>query len=151
MKQEELAREMYNQVFVKIIFSLKKFDQSKDFSKWAKTIAINALIDEYRKSKRYKEIINENIEVASSSSSSEPNEVITDIELREEQELVNGVLQNLPPVSRRVFRMFTMEGFSHQEISEMLNMSKGTSKWHVSNARQLLKKYVMNVFNLFIF
>lgn len=151
MKQEELAREMYNQVFVKIIFSLKKFDQSKDFSKWAKTIAINALIDEYRKSKRYREIINENIEVASSSYFTEANEVITDIELTEEQELVNGVLQNLPPVSRRVFSMFTMEGFSHQEISEMLNMSKGTSKWHVSNARQLLKKYVMNVFNLFIF
>jgi RNA polymerase sigma factor (sigma-70 family) len=151
MKQEELAREMYNQVFVKIIFSLKKYDQSKDFSKWANSIAINALIDEYRKSKRYKEIINENIEVASSSSSSAPNEVITDIELREEQELVNGVLKNLPPVSRRVFSMFTLEGFSHQEISEMLNISKGTSKWHVSNARQLLKKYVMNAFNLFIF
>jgi RNA polymerase sigma factor (sigma-70 family) len=151
MKQEELAREMYNQIFVKIIFSLSKYDQSKDFGKWAKTIAINALIDEYRKSKRYKKIIDENIAIESFSPLSNEEDLINELERSEEQESVDKILQNLPPVSRRVFNLFIMEGFSHKEISKMLDMSTGTSKWHVSNARQLLKKYVMNVFQIFIF
>jgi RNA polymerase sigma factor (sigma-70 family) len=151
MKQEELAREMYNQIFVKIIFSLIKYDQSKDFGKWTKTIAINSLIDEYRKSKRYKKIIDENIAIESFSSNSNEEDLINELERSEEQESVDKILQKLPPVSRRVFNLFIMEGFSHKEISKMLDMSTGTSKWHVSNARQLLKKYVMNVFQIFIF
>jgi RNA polymerase sigma factor (sigma-70 family) len=151
MKQEELAREMYNQVFVKIIFSLNKFDQSRDFSKWAKTIAINALIDEYRKSKRYRKIIDSNIQMESNSFDQESENTFNEDEQRQEQELVDTILKKLPPASQKVFSLFAMEGFSHKEIGKILNISTGTSKWHVSNARQQLKKIVTNVFNVFIF
>jgi RNA polymerase sigma-70 factor (ECF subfamily) len=41
-----------------------------------------------------------------------------------------------------VFNLFALDGFSHKEISEMLDMSEGTSKWHVSFARSQLQTWV---------
>ena len=42
-------------------------------------------------------------------------------------------------MSQKVFNMFAIDGYSHKEISSMLGMSTGTSKWHVSSARKELK------------
>ena len=61
--------------------------------------------------------------------------------LREiEAEAFERMLQCLPPMSRNVFNLFAIDGYSHAEIAEMLMISTGTSKWHVSNARQILQK-----------
>jgi RNA polymerase sigma-70 factor (ECF subfamily) len=45
-------------------------------------------------------------------------------------------------MSRKVFNLFAIDGYSHQEISAMLKISEGTSKWHVSFARQQLKSMI---------
>ena len=148
MKQEELSREMYNQIFVKIIFSLSKFDHNKDFNKWAKTIAINFLIDEYRKKERMKKVMDENVELESIKILNVANSQISPVEINEENEKVEALLLKLPPTTRNVFKLFALEGFSHQEIGEQLNMSIGTSKWHVSNAKASLKKIVANFFQI---
>jgi len=51
-------------------------------------------------------------------------------------------LQRLPPMTQKVFNLFAIDGFSHHEISDMLGMSEGTSKWHVSNARAQLQSWI---------
>ena len=61
MKQKEFAREMLNQIFLKMIFALDQYDSEKNFDKWAKSIAINTLIDEYRKKERVRKVMDENI------------------------------------------------------------------------------------------
>ncbi len=48
-------------------------------------------------------------------------------------------IEKLPKASKEVFNLFAIEGYSHQEIAERLNISEGTSKWHLSNARQILR------------
>ena len=50
------------------------------------------------------------------------------------------IISCLPPSSRMVFNLFVIEGYSHKEIAEMLKISEGTSKWHVSFAKEKLKK-----------
>ena len=80
-------------------------------------------------------------------SQSENNAYETDAEF----EKVNSLLAKLPPSSRKVFSLFALEGFSHEEISNMLNISTGTSKWHLSNAREMLKKLVTGVFAFILF
>ena len=45
----------------------------------------------------------------------------------------------LPPATREVFKLYAVEGFSHAEISEQLGITTGTSKWHLSEARNKLK------------
>jgi RNA polymerase sigma-70 factor (ECF subfamily) len=51
------------------------------------------------------------------------------------EELMEFVRQ-LPAVSQQVFNLFAIDGYSHKEISKMLGISTGTSKWHVSYARK---------------
>ena len=49
------------------------------------------------------------------------------------------LLQKLPAASRNVFVLFSVEGYAHKEIADMLKISEGTSKWHLANAKKLLK------------
>ena len=52
------------------------------------------------------------------------------------------ILKQLPDVTGKVFNLFAIDGYKHHEISEMLGMSVGTSKWHVNEARRILKMII---------
>lgn len=54
-----------------------------------------------------------------------------------------GLIQLLPPMSRTVFNLFVFDGYSHKEIGKMLDMSEGTSQWHVNNARKNLQQKIV--------
>ena len=56
-----------------------------------------------------------------------------------------NVVRQLPSVSQEVFRLYAIEGYTHAEIAENLNMSEGTSKWHLSTARQKLREQLTNL------
>lgn len=58
------------------------------------------------------------------------------------------MVQKLPPRYRMVFNLFAIEGYSHQEIGEMMNISEGTSKSNLSRARMTLQKKVIEEFDL---
>ena len=48
------------------------------------------------------------------------------------------LLQSLPETTRMVFNLFVTEGYTHKEIGQLLGISEGTSKWHLSEARRYL-------------
>ncbi|MDP4224639.1 MAG: sigma-70 family RNA polymerase sigma factor, partial [Bacteroidota bacterium] len=52
------------------------------------------------------------------------------------------IIRELPPKYRMVFNLFAIEGYSHKEISDMVNISEGTSKSNLSRARSILQKKV---------
>lgn len=56
-----------------------------------------------------------------------------------EEDILKAV-RRLPPVSQEVFRLYAIEGYSHAEIAAQLSISEGTSKWHLSTARQRLRE-----------
>jgi RNA polymerase sigma-70 factor (ECF subfamily) len=98
---------------------------------------INTVIDDYRRNKKRKEqeLIHENV---SELDHTEVNEYLQHME----SEAFAELLLSVPPMSRDVFNLFAMDGYSHQEIATMLDISEGTSKWHVSNARSILQKAI---------
>ena len=53
---------------------------------------------------------------------------------------IHSLILKLPPVSRRVFTLHVIDGFNHKEISEMLSMTEGTSRWHLNFSRTKLKE-----------
>ena len=53
-----------------------------------------------------------------------------------------SVVEKLPPATRDVFKLYVLDGFNHIEISEQLHISVGTSKWHLSNARERLRDLI---------
>lgn len=132
------ARAIFNEAFIKILDNLEKVDlEELNFVPWAKRITSNLLIDEYRKTKNYREKImktdeDRTIEYFSESTT---NDAITDFN----EQNIMSLLEFLNPATKHVFILYVIEGYKHREISEMLDMSIGTSKWHLSSARKELQ------------
>ena len=55
-------------------------------------------------------------------------------------ETIMKMLSQIPEASARVFNLYVIDGYNHREIGELLEMSEGTSKWHLSTARKLLRE-----------
>ena len=53
-----------------------------------------------------------------------------------------GQIRNLAPATAAVFNLYVIEGYNHKEIAQLLNISEGTSKWHLSEARKNLQKLI---------
>jgi RNA polymerase sigma-70 factor (ECF subfamily) len=53
------------------------------------------------------------------------------------------LIQSLPTMTRTVFNLFVFDGFNHKEIGEQLQISEGTSHWHLHQARNLLQKKIL--------
>ena len=60
---------------------------------------------------------------------------------------VMALIQKLPPTTRTVFNLFVFDGFSHAEIAQQLNISEGTSAWHVNAARTRIKTQIQQLNN----
>ncbi len=135
---EEDARASFNAGFIKILKGLEKADEKINFDAWAKRIMVNSLIDEYRKNKKY------NARIARSDSEAELDYYSTGHNNEAESNLgyenIMMLVKELPTTTAHVFNLYVIEGYTHKEIGEQLEMSEGTSKWHLSTARKLLRE-----------
>lgn len=135
------AAALVNESFFKILSNIDTVQEGTPFLAWARRITINHCIDQYKKDVTRKKYL-ENV--------SDPNEIERkpDLSLVEDDskyspemlEKVKSEILNLSPTTQEVFQMFIYEGYSHAEIAEILNMKEGTSKWHVNNARTILRE-----------
>jgi len=129
------ARALLNQGFLKILSNLAKRKENVPFIAWAKRIQINTVISEFRKEKVRMEREQQMEEHHMEQYSISWNDVAEVIEA----ELLQHMLDHLSEATRSVFNLFAIDGFSHKEIAQMLSISTGTSKWHVSEARKNLQ------------
>ena len=135
-KNSNDAEEVLNMGFLKIVTKLDKYNDDIPFEAWIRRIMINTIIDEFRKNKKSKATIEyTDFDGVHETKSVSHNEA----DLMFEAEELEKMIQSLPPVSQKVFNMHIIDGYSHKEIAELMEISVGTSKWHVSNARKILR------------
>jgi RNA polymerase sigma factor (sigma-70 family) len=140
-KNEDEIKSAVNDSFLKLIVSLDtmiKQYPTLHFYSWMRKITINHIIDVYRKNKRYREQII-NIEDDKLTHISDADNQANSIESKEELQEIERAIGALPLMSRTVFTLHVIDGFKHEEIGEMLNISANTSKVHVFRARTQLK------------
>ncbi len=136
---QEDARSSLNIAFMKIIQNLPSMELSTlNFNAWSKRITANTLIDEYRKRKHQddhylKKETERELDAASNLTTNEGLENLN-------YDALLTLIYKLPENTRVVFNLFVIEGYAHNEIAEELDIPIGTSKWHLSNARKLLKE-----------
>ncbi|MFB0923867.1 MAG: sigma-70 family RNA polymerase sigma factor [Vicingaceae bacterium] len=133
-KNEDDCVSLINNCFLKIIDNLDKYNDSKPFQAWIRRIAINEVIDDYRKNKKRKELFVDTEDIESNE-----GESFSEIDHKIEAEELNNMLLDLPKATRTVFSLIAIDGYSHKEIAERLNISLETSKWHMKEARKRLK------------
>ncbi|MDB4901848.1 MAG: polymerase subunit sigma-24 [Mucilaginibacter sp.] len=131
----DAAAEVMNQGFFKVFNRLDTYKTEIPFKAWLGKIMINVSIDFYRA----------NLKTTYMDELDQAND-ISDGELTDKNLNYNDLLlmiQQLPNAYRTVFNLFAIEGYSHDEIAEMLNINAGTSKSNLHKARQKLKLMIL--------
>ncbi|MDX2248151.1 MAG: RNA polymerase sigma factor [Bacteroidia bacterium] len=151
MKNEDDAVAVLNMGFLKILKNLDKRRAEVPFEAWIRRIMINTIIDEFRKNKRHLETLT----YTDFESGSFPQDFVdlNEAEHKFDAEAIGQMIQELPEMSRKVFNLYAIDGYSHKEIGEMMGISDGTSKWHVSFARTKIKEMMqkaMKVIHTFL-
>ena len=128
------AMEIVNMGFLKAFQKIDQFRFEGSFEGWLRRIMQNAIADYFRQA-NHKNVVE--IEPEKHIAYENPSSPV------EYEELLLH-LDKLPPVTQVVFKMFAIDGYTHAEIAKRQNMSESTSKWHVVNAREKLKKWIHN-------
>ncbi|MCS7018396.1 MAG: RNA polymerase sigma factor [Cytophagales bacterium] len=130
----EEAKEITNDSFVKVFKHLNRYDQHRPIKSWMRRIVINTALDRLRKNKR--ELRQTDIEQIVIPA---PEESVLQ-QLSAED--IMRMVQHLSAAQRAVFNLFEIEGFSHEEIGEMLDIPVGTSKSHLARAKMKLRQMI---------
>lgn len=139
-RDEHDAADIMTAAFVKVFRNLKSFDLSRgSLHAWIKRIIVNEGLDHIKSRNRF----SENVEVETVA---EPEINNTALEQMGAEEIMN-LVKRLPPATHAVFVLYAVEGYNHREIAEQLNISEGTSKWHLSEARRTLQKQIQQLYN----
>ena len=133
----EEASEILNDGFLKVFSKLASYDPANSFKGWIRKILVNTAIDNYRKQHQHYH----SVDILYADEEVEESDIISNISATEILELV----QLLPPSYRVVFNLFVMEGLSHPEIAEKLNISEGASKSNLFKARTRLQRMIKSV------
>ena len=141
-KSSDEAAELLNMGFLKIVTNLDSYKPHVPFEAWIRRIMINTIISEYHKENRHKKHIDTNVQ-----NFERVNEG-ADFNLGESNMNVDVIMEAvnmLPETSRRVINMYVFDGLTHDEISGVLGISQGTSKWHLHEARKKLKELLIKL------
>lgn len=126
------AKDSLHDGFIKIFQNISNYNGRGSFEGWMTRVIINNALREYQNKSIFIKIEEDYFE--------EP-----EIEIEEEAisfDFLMKVIQELPNQYRVVFNLYAMDGYSHKEISELLNISIGTSKSNLARARKKLKENI---------
>lgn len=135
VKNAEDARDISQQVFVKIYAGLRDFDTTRPFRPWLRQIVVNTCIDFLRERGQIDELsLNEDV----------PEGMIavnpTSLRAIEAKDIVGKVMAAMPVQYRMVLSLRHMEGLSYNEIADTLGIPIGTVKTLIHRARGLFMK-----------
>ena len=132
------AGSIYNNAMLRVFKNIDTYSEEGKLGGWIKTIVVNCCIDFCKKKNIFR---NSTSYIPEDEIIIEP-EVFDTVSYKEVQQ----VIAQLPGATATVFRLFVYEGFTHRQIAEQLGISEGTSKWHVSEAKKMLKKKFEKVY-----
>ncbi|MCP4442121.1 MAG: RNA polymerase sigma factor [Aureispira sp.] len=134
---EDAACDILQDSFIKVFRNLHKFHFKGALKSWIRRIVVNTALDSCRSKKRSKE----NFESYQHTLDIEVDDILSIISAKDIIKLVN----QLPTRASLILKLYAIEGFSHKEIAQQLDITESTSKSQLHRARNLLKKLMINL------
>ncbi|MBL7816644.1 MAG: RNA polymerase sigma factor [Saprospiraceae bacterium] len=134
------ALDILHEGFIKVFKHVASYQPGTSLTAWIRRIMVNTAIDYYRKTIRRR---TEDIETAYNLSSSDADA----ISQCSEQDILAAV-KKLTPAYRAVFNMYVIEGYSHKEIADQLDITESTSRSNLVKARLKLQAILTGNFDL---
>jgi RNA polymerase sigma factor (sigma-70 family) len=133
---ENSALEVLNNGFLKVFLKISTFRGEGSLEGWIRRLIYNAMVDYFHEHKRYKETfaLGEPPHYAGTGEGA--------LDRLYWEDLIS-CLDRLPPATASVFKYNVLEGMNHKEIGGVLNISEGTSKWHLSEAKKKLREIIL--------
>ncbi len=127
---ENQAEEVLNNGFLRAFQKVEQYTFQGSFEGWLRKIVFHSVSDYVKQNMQY----NEKIMLVEKDQYVHKDHAD---KLYYDQLLL--LVDGLPGATKVVFNMYVMDGYSHREIGKMLGISEGTSKWHLSEGRRVLK------------
>src|SRR5918997_2286677 len=131
-QSREDAEDMLQEGFIKVFTQIHTFQNKGAFEGWIRRIVVHTCINHLKKNKKF----NESVDIIHA----------TGIQIREESvpsvvqaKQVVECIRILPIGYRTVLNLYAIEGYSHKEIAEMLDIEESTSRSQYTRAKQMLE------------
>jgi len=135
------AEDMLQEGFIKIYKDLKQYKGTGSLGAWMSRVMVHAALSYLRKWKGKYMFLEENLH---SYSYTAPENTYANIGAKE----ITNMIQLLPQGYKTVFNLYVIDGYSHKEIADMLDISESTSKTQLFKAKKTLKNmlevYILN-------
>ncbi len=154
MRNHDDAYDISQEVFIRVFKSIRKFKGQSSFSTWLYRITTNACLDELRRRKNNKNIISIDQEIQL-----EEGEVFRQIEddgptpelaaeRNELREIIGEAISQLSDEHKEVIVLRDIQGFSYDDIADIIKCPQGTVKSRINRARRTLKEILKNKMEL---
>lgn len=135
---QDTAMEIVNLGFLRVFKKINTYSFKGSLEGWIRKLVFHSLSDYYKQRSRSIHFLDIEDRDAPTAESALQNLYLEDI---------LNLVELLPAATREVFYLYAIEGYSHPEIAERVNISVGTSKWHLSAARKRLKQLLHKHYN----
>ena len=135
------AMQIVNDSYMKVLRNIREFDSSKSFRSWYGRILINSAVDNYRRNLKH----SSHLQISNEMEADEEQEPSISAELSVNEIL--SLFNRLPDNYRLTFNLYEIEGYSHEEIGQMLGISPSTSRSNLSRAKKMLRELYKKNFN----
>jgi len=138
MKETEDARDLLQEGFIRLYTNIHKYMGEGSFDGWVRKIFVNCALERLRQ-----QDILKNTDDIYETDYADIQDESTVAQLSAEE--IMAYVQSLPDGFRTVFNMFAIEGYSHKEIGDKLNITESTSRSQYMRARKLLQKMILQI------
>ncbi len=136
--ERSMAQDILQDGFIKVFKKIDTFREQGSLEGWIRRIITNTALDYMRQKTRTFDFIDENKEV-------EEEQLDNSILEKINSDGIFRIIQQLPHGARTVFNLYAIEGYSHKEIADKLEITEGTSKSQFKRARSLLKELLRDL------
>jgi len=127
------AEDWLQDAFIKAFADLAQYRGGAPLGAWLRKVSLNTVLQNLRKKKTF--FTDTDIATFSDHREAEDVHILADIDA---QRLI-ALMQKLPDGYRTVFNLYVIEGYTHEEISNMLGIQSGTSKSQLSKAKAMMR------------
>ena len=144
-KEEESARDLLHDGFLRAFTQIGSFSGRGSFEGWLRRIFVNLALENYRKEKQKLKFMEEYSHISSNESEVPEDNMLEIGDIPKEEVL--ELIRDLPPGYRTVFNMFIFEEMSHKEIARTLGINEAASRSQFFRAKTLLQKKITAILN----
>ena len=132
----EDAEDMLQEAFIKVFTQLRTFENRGSFEGWIRRIVVHTCINTLKKNKKF----NESVDLIHAASISIREETVPAVV---QVKQIVDCIRSLPIGYRTVLNLFAIEGYSHREIAQLLDIEESTSRSQFTRAKGMLEELLI--------